>query len=61
MHGNVLQTTSRALFEQVADIAPRDRPNTGAVASREWGSLPDPELYREVPVIDVVHDAAPGR
>jgi nicotinate dehydrogenase subunit B len=48
VHGNVVQTTSRALKERVAVD-----PARGAVASREWGSYPILSL-REVPVIEVV-------
>jgi len=48
MHGNVIQTTSRALKEQVRTDAA-----THAVASREWGSYPILS-FREVPVIEVV-------
>lgn len=48
MHGNVIQTTSRALKEQV-----RTDPDTHVVASREWGSYPI-LTFRDVPVIDVV-------
>ena len=48
MHGNVIQTTSRALKEQVRVDA-----TTHAVASREWGSYPILS-FRDVPVIEVV-------
>jgi len=48
IHGNVIQTTSRALKEQV-----RLDPATQAVASREWGSYPILS-FREVPVIEVM-------
>lgn len=48
IHGNVLQTTSRALKEQV-----RVDPDTGVVATREWGSYPILS-FREVPVIEVM-------
>jgi nicotinate dehydrogenase subunit B len=47
IHGNVLQTTSRALKESVAV----DR--AGAVQSLEWGSYPLLS-FREVPVIEVM-------
>ncbi|MFE8646463.1 molybdopterin cofactor-binding domain-containing protein [Sphingomonas sp. NCPPB 2930] len=53
IHGNVLQTTSRALKEKV-DFAPRGAPNPGTVENREWGSYPILS-FREVPVIEVVH------
>jgi nicotinate dehydrogenase subunit B len=53
VHGNVIQTTSRALKEQVAL-----RPD-GAVASLEWGSYPILN-FREVPVIDVMLMPRPG-
>jgi nicotinate dehydrogenase subunit B len=48
VHGNVVQTTSRALQEQVAV-----EPENGTVASREWGSYPILS-FRQVPVIEVV-------
>ena len=48
MHGNVIQTTSRALNERV-----RTDPVTHAVAAREWGSYPILS-FRDVPVIEVV-------
>ncbi|NRF67576.1 molybdopterin-dependent oxidoreductase [Aquincola sp. S2] len=54
VHGNVLQTTSRALKERV-DIDPR----TQLPASREWGSYPILN-FRDVPVIDVVLMPRPG-
>ncbi len=54
VHGNVLQTTSRALKEQV-----RINPATGAVASREWGSYPILS-FREVPVVEVLLMPRPG-
>jgi len=49
VHGNVLQTTSRALKEQVTFT-----PGTHTVASQEWGSYPILS-FREVPVIEVMH------
>ncbi|WP_369641085.1 molybdopterin cofactor-binding domain-containing protein [Acidovorax sp. A79] len=49
VHGNVVQTTSRALKEQV-----RFDPVTQAVNTREWGSYPILS-FREVPVIEVMH------
>ncbi|WP_280154129.1 molybdopterin cofactor-binding domain-containing protein [Piscinibacter sp. XHJ-5] len=54
VHGNVLQTTSRALKERV-----RTDPDTHAVASREWGSYPILS-FREVPVIEVLLMPRPG-
>jgi nicotinate dehydrogenase subunit B len=54
VHGNVLQTTSRALQEQVAV-----EPQTGTVATREWGSYPILS-FRQVPVIEVVVPPRPG-
>ena len=48
IHGNVVQTTSRALLEEV-----RFNPKTGAVANLEWGSYPILN-FRDVPVIDIV-------
>lgn len=48
IHGNVVQTTSRALKEQV-----RTDPATNTVAAREWGSYPILS-FREVPVIEVM-------
>ncbi|MDP4078511.1 molybdopterin cofactor-binding domain-containing protein [Acidovorax sp. A1169] len=49
VHGNVVQTTSRALKEQV-----RFDTVTQAVDTREWGSYPILS-FREVPVIEVMH------
>jgi nicotinate dehydrogenase subunit B len=54
IHGNVVQTTSRALKEQV-QLAP----GTNVVASQEWGSYPILS-FRDVPVIEVVTMARPG-
>ena len=54
IHGNVLQTTSRALKERVATD-----PQTGVVTSREWGSYPILS-FREVPVIEVMTMPRPG-
>jgi nicotinate dehydrogenase subunit B len=54
IHGNVVQTTSRALLEQV-----QLTPQTHTVASLEWGSYPILN-FREVPVIEVVTMARPG-
>jgi nicotinate dehydrogenase subunit B len=54
VHGNVLQTTSRALKERVRlDAA------TGTVAGREWGSYPILS-FREVPVVEVMLMPRPG-
>lgn len=71
VHGNVIQTTSRALKEKV-QFAPQSVLPTqagtenlpgilpsGVVASREWGSYPILN-FREVPVIDIVHMPRPG-
>lgn len=57
VHGNVLQTTSRALKEQVR-TEPAG-PNLGAVATREWGSYPILS-FREVPVVEVMLMPRPG-
>ena len=54
VHGNVVQTTSRALQEQVAV-----EPEAGTVTSREWGSYPILS-FRQVPVIEVVVPPRPG-
>lgn len=54
VHGNVVQTTSRALKEQV-----QVNPQTGSVTSQEWGSYPILS-FREVPVIEVMHMPRPG-
>jgi nicotinate dehydrogenase subunit B len=54
LHGNVLQTTSRALNESVRVDAERH-----VVASREWGSYPILS-FREVPVIEVMTMPRPG-
>ena len=48
VHGNVLQTTSRALFEQLP-LTPHDQ----TPAAREWGAYPILN-FTQVPVIDVV-------
>jgi nicotinate dehydrogenase subunit B len=72
IHGNVIQTTSRALKEQVR-FAPQQQQQqgtatgaqlpgvlpSGVVASREWGSYPIIN-FREVPVIEVMHMPRPG-
>ena len=65
IHGNVIQTTSRALMEEVrfarqqAGGAPSGevmvgRPPSGVVANREWGGYPIIN-FRQVPVIEVMH------
>ena len=54
IHGNVVQTTSRALTEQVTV-----NPVNNTVASLEWGSYPILS-FRDVPVIEVVTMARPG-
>ncbi|MDR7149872.1 nicotinate dehydrogenase subunit B [Hydrogenophaga palleronii] len=48
IHGNVIQTTSRALKERVST-----EPARNTVANAEWGSYPILN-FREVPVIDVM-------
>jgi nicotinate dehydrogenase subunit B len=53
VHGNVLQTTSRALLEQVQT----DSAN-GSVTSAEWGSYPILN-FKQVPVIEVVQMPRP--
>ncbi|MBN8756959.1 MULTISPECIES: molybdopterin cofactor-binding domain-containing protein [Variovorax] len=71
VHGNVIQTTSRALKERV-QFAPQQQQHqgqggaqlpgvlpSGVVASREWGSYPIIN-FREVPVIEVMHMPRPG-
>lgn len=55
IHGNVLQTASRSLKEQL-----RVDPDTGVVASREWGSYPILS-FREVPVIEVMQMPRPDQ
>lgn len=54
VHGNVLQTTSRALKEQL-----RIDPITRTAASREWGAYPILS-FREVPVVEVMLMPRPG-
>ncbi|UVH57224.1 molybdopterin-dependent oxidoreductase [Variovorax paradoxus] len=73
IHGNVIQTTSRALKERV-QFAPQQQQQqegsttgaqlpgvlpSGVVASREWGAYPIIN-FREVPVIEVMHMPRPG-
>jgi len=54
VHGNVLQTTSRALKESVPLAAA-----TGLPVAREWGSYPILN-FREVPVVEVLLMPRPG-
>jgi nicotinate dehydrogenase subunit B len=54
VHGNVLQTTSRALKEKVDFV-----PGSNVVANQEWGSYPILS-FREVPVVEVMHMPRPG-
>ena len=54
IHGNVVQTTSRALKERVELDG-----QTGAVANRDWGSYPILS-FRDVPVIEVMTMPRPG-
>ncbi len=54
VHGNVLQTTSRALKERV-----EIEPATNLPVSREWGSYPILS-FREVPVVEVMLMPRPG-
>jgi nicotinate dehydrogenase subunit B len=54
VHGNVLQTTSRALLERV-----ETDPERGTVVAPDWGSYPILS-FREVPVIEVLHMPRPG-
>ncbi len=54
IHGNVVQTTSRALLEEV-----KFNPGSGTVANLEWGSYPILN-FRDVPVIDIVTMPRPG-
>ncbi|MGB3070957.1 MAG: molybdopterin cofactor-binding domain-containing protein [Ottowia sp.] len=71
VHGNVIQTTSRALKEQVS-FAPHGAPEqqaaktalagvrpAGTVQNMDWGSYPILN-FREVPVIEVLHMPRPG-
>jgi nicotinate dehydrogenase subunit B len=48
IHGNVLQTTSRALKEEV-----HTEPRKNTVVTQEWGAYPILN-FRDVPVIEVV-------
>ncbi|MBA3592737.1 MAG: molybdopterin-dependent oxidoreductase [Pseudomonadota bacterium] len=54
IHGNVVQTTSRALTEQVAL-----NPVNNTVAALEWGAYPILS-FRDVPMIEVVTMARPS-
>jgi nicotinate dehydrogenase subunit B len=54
IHGNVLQTTSRALKESLPVDATKNVP-----AAREWGSYPILS-FREVPVVEVMMMPRPG-
>ena len=54
IHGNVLQTTSRALKESL----PLD-PQTNVPVAREWGSYPILN-FRELPVVEVMVMPRPG-
>ena len=58
IHGNVVQTTSRALLEEVK-FNPQSAANSGTVANLEWGSYPILN-FRDVPVIDIVTMPRPG-
>jgi len=58
IHGNVVQTTSRALLEEVK-FNPQTSTNPGAVASLEWGSYPILN-FKGVPMIDIVIMPRPG-
>ncbi|MDI9331100.1 MAG: molybdopterin-dependent oxidoreductase [Alphaproteobacteria bacterium] len=55
IHGNVIQTTSRALKEQV-----QTDPDTGVVTSNDWGLYPILS-FREVPVIEVLQMPRPDQ
>ncbi|RYF31374.1 MAG: xanthine dehydrogenase family protein molybdopterin-binding subunit, partial [Comamonadaceae bacterium] len=69
IHGNVIQTTSRALMEEVRFASQGDAPQagerlpgvrpSGVVASTEWGSYPIIQ-FRDVPVIEVLQMPRPG-
>ncbi len=59
VHGNVLQTTSRALMEEVkftppSQAAPSSRTSGTSLDTKEWGSYPILS-FRDVPVIEVLH------
>ncbi len=58
IHGNVVQTTSRALLEEVK-FNPQNANNPGTVVNLEWGSYPILN-FRDVPVIDIVTMPRPG-
>lgn len=55
LHGNVIQTTSRALLEKV-QVEPRKQ----TVESKEWGGYPILN-FRQVPVIDVMLMSRPDQ
>src|SRR5450830_365845 len=67
VHGNVVQTTSRALKEQLQfenPLPPLGTPTPAhaqapVLASRDWGSYPILS-FREVPVVEIVHMPRPG-
>jgi len=63
VHGNVIQTTSRALLEEVRGDAPAGAGQgaaiSGGIRSLEWGSYPILS-FREVPVIEVLQMPHPG-
>ena len=59
VHGNVIQTTSRALLERVAVDTPDMKGQGGGVRNLEWGSYPILS-FRQVPVIEVLHMPRPG-
>ncbi len=58
IHGNVVQTTSRALLEEVK-FNPQSADYPGTVANLEWGSYPILN-FKGVPVIDIVTMPRPG-
>jgi nicotinate dehydrogenase subunit B len=58
IHGNVVQTTSRALLEEVKFNPPSSK-TPGTVANLEWGSYPILN-FRDVPVVDIVTMPRPG-
>ncbi len=71
VHGNIIQTTSRALKERVT-FAPHDAPAlqatkealpgvrpAGSVVVQDWGAYPILN-FRQVPVIEVLHMPRPG-
>jgi len=54
IHGNVIQTTSRALYEKVQLKKPDN-----TVANLEWGSYPILN-FRDVPIVEIVTMPRPG-